>query len=308
MSGFQLRKLPTLLLVTGSSEVRLFFEGAIEEVEGYALITVDSSKDAFSVLRRTHITFIVIDEDICAEDPAGMCIRIRKGRDLRFIPVLVITSHLKKSFIRRLRKAGATDFLRRPLDREEFFHKMEMATESRRTQEKMHLLAGSMRQSPSIPGSMKDRIVTGDQAVRSITDMLRRRIAFAVLLVEIDGCDPDRLPVARLQRRIAMFTKDPDLLFTQGPGQFLILFPEQVGQTVHDMAETMRKFFGKKPLRIDKVEKHLTLSIGLVSKEGGVDSGTYDVAKEFDRLMQTAKECLDKAKRRGDTIVSHAIT
>jgi len=122
------RKLPALLLVTSSPITRSFFETITDKLEDYALISVSSEIEALDYFDKTFISFIVIDENTPYIELIPLCEKIRKLPGLGHTPILIITGHLKKSFTRNLLKAGATDFLREPLDEDEFFHRMEMAT------------------------------------------------------------------------------------------------------------------------------------------------------------------------------------
>ena len=121
------KKLPTLLLMTSDPLVRAFFEKNLDKIEGYSLIIASSQLEVLDYLEKTHISFIVIDEKTVMTDLGSFCKAIRQFKDHVHTPILIITSHLKKSFIRGLIKAGATDFLRPPLDEDEFFLRMEMA-------------------------------------------------------------------------------------------------------------------------------------------------------------------------------------
>ena len=133
MTRLKPNKLPTLLLITDSPVTRVFFEEAISNLEDYSLVCSNSSIDAFDSLHKTYVSFIVIDENTPYIDLAEMCMKIRKLKEYQNTPILIITAHLKKSFTRRLLKAGATDFLREPLEQDEFFHRMEMANEIKKT-------------------------------------------------------------------------------------------------------------------------------------------------------------------------------
>ncbi|MBF5060097.1 response regulator [Candidatus Neptunochlamydia vexilliferae] len=133
--NIKLKKLPTLLLVSDNPLTVGFFEGVVDKLEEYALITSSSERDALESLEKVFVSFIVIDDKIV--DTIALCSKIRALKEHEHTPILVITGQLKKSFIRNVMKAGATDFLAEPLEEDEFLMRMEVAQKATQTQAKM---------------------------------------------------------------------------------------------------------------------------------------------------------------------------
>ena len=131
------KKLSTLLLVTDSPLVRGFFEKVIQKVEDLTLIIVSSKLEALDYLDASDISLIIIDEKTPHLNSRELCIDIRQMKPYQHTPILMLTPHLKKPFIRSLIKAGATDFLREPLEEDEFLLRMEVAKKIMVTQAKM---------------------------------------------------------------------------------------------------------------------------------------------------------------------------
>ena len=130
--------------------MRAFFEEITAKLEDHALIIGSSKLEALDYLNRTYISLVIIDEKTPNLELTSLCEEIRTAKGHAHTPILVITAHLKKSFIRKLIKAGATDFLREPLEEDEFHLRMEMAGEVMETQAKMASLSSHVsRMSPS---------------------------------------------------------------------------------------------------------------------------------------------------------------
>ena len=122
-----------LLVITTSPVTRSFFA----RIEDYSPIFATSEADALESLTRSEVSCIVLDEKNAGLDPFALCVKIRALPEHAHTPLVVITGHLKKSFIRSLLKAGATDFLTEPLTSEEFHLRMDVATKKEKTEAKM---------------------------------------------------------------------------------------------------------------------------------------------------------------------------
>lgn len=313
MTRFKPNKLPTLLLITDSPVTRVFFEEAVSKLEDYSLICSNSSIDAFDSMHKTYVSFIVIDENTPYIDLAVMCMKIRKLKEHQHTPILIITAHLKKSFTRRLLKAGATDFLREPLEQDEFFHRMEMANEIKKTKEKMSSLSSRFPVGPSQSTTMDERVVLDDRAVKLISNALADETALALLLIEIDQYDHFHKAhgtkagsglLLDFQDHLQKLMRGQDLLFSQKKGKFLVLLPRTSSKAAQFIAENIQESLEMVTFHSGEIAFNLTISIGLVTldEEG---SKTKSASFNFDRLMQAANNCLNEAKKKGNAIVAH---
>jgi len=307
-------KLPTLLLITDSPVTRVFFEEAIDKLEDHSLLCSNSSVDAFDSLHKTHISFIIIDENTPYIDLAEICMKIRKLKGYQHTPILIITAHLKKSFTRRLLKVGATDFLREPLEENEFFHRMDMAKEMKKTQEKMSTLTSHFSSANPEGTSMQERVVLDDRAVKLVSNALADGTSLAMILLEIDqyahfhkarGTKAADGLLIDFQDHLQALMRGQDLLFSQKKGKFLILLPRTSSKAAQFIAENVQESLEMETFYSGDIRFNLTVSIGLVTldEEG---SKTQSASFNFDRLMQAASKCLAEAKKKGNTIIAHS--
>ncbi len=151
------KKLPTLLLVSSNPLTIGFFEGVVDKLEEYALITSSSELDTLESLDKVFVSFIVIDDKTV--DALSLCTKVRALKEHEHTPILVITGQLKKSFIRNLMKAGATDFLAEPLDEDELLVRMEVAQKATQTQSKMVALSSRLPKKEGEDTSLKKRSI-----------------------------------------------------------------------------------------------------------------------------------------------------
>lgn len=314
MIQLKANKLPTFLLITDSPVTRVFFEETVDTLKDHALLCSSSAIDALDALKKTYISFIIIDENTPYIDLADICLKIRKLNDHQNTPILIITAHLKKSFTRRLLKAGATDFLREPLERNDFLHRMEMATEVKKTEQKMSTLATRF---PSVileHASLQDRSILDNRAVKLISIALEKKTSLALLLLEIDqykqfhhaqGAKAAKGLLIDFQDHLQPLMRGHDLLFPQKNGQFVVLLPKTSDKAAQFIAENIQETLDMDTFSSGNIRFNLTVSIGLVTleKEG---ENTKTASFNFDRLMQAAATCLSEATKIGNTIISHA--
>ena len=304
-------QLPTLLLLTSSPVTRAFFEKAKKKLTETTLIYSDSLIDAFDYLSNTFVSSIVIDENIQNIDLAEICMKIRQLNGYQHTPILIITSHLKKSVTSRLLKSGATDFLIAPLKEESLFQSMKMAEEKQKTHKKLAKL--SLPASSPLEASMHERVILDDRATRLISEVIGSDQTFVMLLLEIDqysfiqsayGKSVSEQLLLDFQAHLQKMVRKQDLLFPQAKGTFLILFPKTTSKAAMLMTEEIRESLKHKPFL--KQEKHdLSVSVGLVTLDEKTSKTKSSIPSQFNYLMQTAKTYLKRAKEKRDSIVTH---
>ncbi len=306
------KKLPTLLLVTSSPLARVFFEKTIEKLEEYALIITSLKLETFEYLEKTHISFIVIDEKTLNLDLLPFCTAIRRFRGHEHTPILIITSHLKKTFTRNLIKAGATDFLREPLDENEFMLRMEMAGDVMQTQAKISIMTTRLSSEKTISPSLEKRSLLDDRATRFIQDALSEKTALALILLEIDqygqvlkarGENMAHALTLDFEDHLQKLMRVQDLLYNQNQGKFAIFLPKTSCKASEFIAENILEYLDAEIFAAGNMRFTVTASIGIATLEQ-----TGDVTKSetinLERLLNGAMTCLTQAKEKKNTIIS----
>ena len=306
------KKLPTLLLVTRSPIVRTFFETVKTKLEDYALICADSDREALHYIETTFISFVIIDDKTPEIELIPLCKKIRATQDHEHTPILIITGHLKKTFTRNLLKAGATDFLREPLDEDEFLHRMEMASDIMETQQKITALSTRFTLPSHSGTSLKNRTIMDDRAIKVIEEALTKKTSLALLIMEIDqyqkfqksrGENGAHALLVNFEDQIQKLLRYQDLIFNQKEGKFAIFLPEIPEKEIHSIAQNIQKSLERESLSSGIIRFDLTLSIGIVMLEKAGDI-SKSPAVNLQRLMSSAEDCLNQAKKTGNTIIS----
>lgn len=308
------KKLPTLLLVTDSPVIRVFFETITDNLEDYALICVNSQIEAEDFLNKTYISFIVIDENTPYIELIPLCEKIRTLREHAHTPILIITGHLKKAFTRNLLKAGATDFLREPLDEDEFLLRMEMASDIMETQQKITALSTRLPTGLTSTTSLNKRAIMDDRATKIIAVALSEKTSLALLLMEIDqyqkfqkarGENASHALLIDFGDHLQKLMRIQDLLFNQKYGKFAVFLPKTSEKGSQLIAENIQEYLETETFSAGNIRFNLTISIGVATLENSGDL-TKSPAVNFERLLAAATTCLNEAKKKGNTVVSQS--
>lgn len=88
--------------------------------QNYQVLGCDSAEKAMDIIRQdSSITLTLIDYILPDMDGSQLIPRLRKFRDANSLPVIAISAFNEKNIAARMIKAGASDFLLKPVDHEE---------------------------------------------------------------------------------------------------------------------------------------------------------------------------------------------
>lgn len=307
------KKLPTLLLVTENPLVRAFFEEIVAKLPDHALLIASTKLEALDYLDRTYISLIVIDEKTPNLELIPLCVDIRILRGYAHTPILVITGHLKKSFIRNLIKAGATDFLREPLEEDEFLLRMEMAGEVMETQAKMASLSARVGGGGTSNGtSLEKRAFLDDRATRLVGQALSEKTELTLILLEIDqytqilnarGENVAHALTLDFEDHLQRLIRSQDLLYNQNHGKFAIFLPKTSCKAGVFIAENIHEYLDAEIFSAGNIRFTLTVSAGIATLNETGDPAK-SAAINLERLVRGASHCLKMASEKRNTIIS----
>ena len=99
------------LIVSDDFTTKIFFK---KNLTNFYIIEKRSSIDAINIAENTILDIVIIDDRI--EDAIDLCFQLKKRKRLFTVPIILITSRLKKTYLQSAQKAGVFDFLFLPLD------------------------------------------------------------------------------------------------------------------------------------------------------------------------------------------------
>jgi two-component system sensor histidine kinase/response regulator len=106
------------ILVVDDSPDNLFLVQTILEEEGYHITLADGGHAALSHIEQSPPDLVLLDVMMPGIDGYEVTQRIRKNKQLPFIPILLITAYDQPSVVQGL-DTGADDFIRKPVEVDE---------------------------------------------------------------------------------------------------------------------------------------------------------------------------------------------
>ncbi len=306
-------KKPVALLLVNQATDRVFFKKVLGEK--YHVIHAKDSLDAISKLMHGQISIVITHDKLTRLSIIEFCKKVREIDKLKDLPLLVYTTNLKKSYVKELLTAGATDFLREPLDHDEVYQLISEAMKSQNLKKKMSPLAQSIHSfaKPTSGKKLdKTRFSIRDQAVRAIKEAVKEKNALSLLVLSIDHFEKIRLRwgvdainelAERLLEHLKESIRQQDLLMHIKDEKYLIVLPKTSMTAGKILAEDIKDTFKEKRFKTNKGSVRLTVSIGLTAldKEKAETSDAYDY---LDMMLADGENCLVKAKQIGNRIVS----
>ncbi len=295
-------ELPIILVVCDNKAVLSFIKKHIKE--HYYLLLAKSDREALEILETNHVSLMIIDEDLHDLAPLEFSTKLRKISSYKQIPLVLITSHLKKAYTEKALDAGYTDFLNKPLDKQELEQRIQVGLALSRTKEKLSVLRPS--EFPILP--QKSRTYSYGAYLNALSKAKRVGLPACLLLIEEDQynkiLDKKGKPYAlkllkQIKSSIEHYLRSSDLLFAQMDGTFLLVLPKTTQAAGKAFAEMLRHEIGETLFCFEGDKVAITLSIGIVHYEDKAHpmiSGNY----LFERLFESARKALEFARKRGN--------
>jgi two-component system cell cycle response regulator len=230
--------------------------------------------------------------------------KLRAQESSRLVPILLIGDPEDLARVAKGLDLGATDYLLRPLDRNELLARVRTQVRRKRLQDR---LQDNYRKSLSL--ALTDGL-TGLYNRRYLSvhlDGLLVRVADgsngpALLLIDIDwfkrvndthGHAAGDAVLRELTARLARHVRAFDLFARYGGEEFVVVLPETDRRVAEGVAERLRIVVAETPFKVGDppTEQAVTISIGLAV--------TADARETSDSLLQRADEALYAAKAAG---------
>lgn len=306
-------KLPIALLLVNKASDRVFFKRVL--AQEYYVLEASDALDALEKIVHGRVSVVLTHDKLHQMPIESFCKKIREIDRLKDLPVLIYTSNLKKSYVKELLTAGATDFLREPLNDEEVYNRISIAVQAQALKKKMSPLAQTIHKSSRVPESKKlekTRFALRDHAVRVIKEALHDKESLSLLLVSIDHYEKikSRWGELALEELLDLFEthlktciRHQDILMHATHERFIIILPKTSFTAAKIIAEEIKESFKEQKFKTKKAAVRLTLSIGLTSldKNRAEISDAYDY---LDAMLKDGEDYLLKAKQVGNRIVS----
>jgi PleD family two-component response regulator len=290
-------KLPIILLLSDNKAIVSFFKKTAKEC--YLLIA-HSGDECSTFLETNEVSLMLVDEDTNDLNPFQFSMQLRAIPAHMNMPLILLTSHLKRSYTEKALLAGYNDFLQKPLVKQEVEQRIQVGLAALQTKKK----TSTFHPQPVI-SSKKLKPHFYSAYLNALTKTKQIGLPACLLLIEEDhypqilkkGKTHAAKLLKKLRSSIEEYLRSKDLLFAQNnDGSFLLILPQTTQPAGKAFAEMLRKEIGELSFKLNHEEFVLTLSIGVVYYE---DKGHPIISSNdlFEKLFESARKALEFAKK-----------
>ena len=266
--------------------------------------------EALIMARGGDYDLIVINLALRSTDGLRLCAQFRSTEATRQVPLLLVVEEGDTKRLAKGLELGATDYVMRPIDRNEFLARARTQVRRKRYQDQLrqnYHRSMSLAVTDSLTGLYNRRYMETHLANLLVRDAAVRPAT--VMMLDIDhfktvndthghgiGDEVLKEMALRLQRQV----RGVDLAARQGGEEFVIVMPDTDQAAALVVAEPVRKAITEVPFKVSALvgSIHVSCSIGVATSKPGDDRFS---------LLKVADEALYGAKRLGrDRVVAAA--
>ncbi len=279
--------------------------------DGHSTTHVKTGSEAMALAQSEPFDLLIVSLHLGKEDGLRLSSQFRSHDDTRHVPILLL---LDEEDLPRLPKGleiGVTDYLIKPIDRNELRARTRTQIRRRRYHDKLRDMlqrSVALAYTDTLTGIYNRRYMNAhlDRKIIEIAETVK---PVSVLMFDIDNFKPindthghnagDEV-LTELARRVSRGVRDIDLVSRYGGEEFVIVMPDADIEVALSVAERVRGLVADQPFLVAGGSKSLkvTISVGVAT--------TRDPTEATESLIGRADEALYRAKGRGRNCVSSA--
>lgn len=301
-----MRKNIEILLVEDSRTQALKFQLMLEN-HGYHVQVAQNGLEAMNLLLNNHISIVITDWVMPEMDGSELCRAIRQHDFGGYIYLILLTAKDSKTDIIEGLKAGADDYLTKPVDDAELIARLTTAeriinleqTLKKRNQEIALLSITDPLTKVFNRGYINDKLPIAFKRAARYGHPL------AITICDIDHFKlvndkyghqiGDTVLVAFANSLNKALRKDLDWMARYGGEEFLIVLPETDFDGAKSAAERFRTMIADMSIPAGKDTIKITASFGI----SALSAGTHSRQLSSDEMLKAADRCLYEAKEKG---------
>jgi diguanylate cyclase (GGDEF)-like protein len=288
------------------------------EKMGHEIVTAVDGLDAWQRVQQDDIRLVISDWMMPRMDGLDLCRRIRSRLQRAYIYIFLLTAKQQREDRIEGLRAGADDFLVKPLDRSELMARVHVALRILAMQEELQSRSRELeeahaelkRKNAKLAEAAISDSLTGLKNRRHFREVLEQSYSFAVrqglplsvVMLDVDQFKPyndmfghpagDSL-LADLAATLVDNARDHDLVARYGGEEFVILLPGTTAEQARLVCERARMIIESKPWPL----RPITASLGVATNTPATANAS--------QLVDEADQALYHSKKLGRNRVTH---
>lgn len=292
---------PKALIVSDVSHVRTWLKKHLEDQ--FDIIVETKPSTALQAVKNLELDFIFFDESLANAKPIEFCQELYNLSYMFHTLIYVITGKLKKTYLEKLKKAGAKGFIHSQLNDDELKQVIEKGLDSHKRLKKTSDLFSALEVSESLPSqTLKNRFTQSYRATMEIADSQENETPLSMIMVKVDKYtdthkiegkqSADKL-LENVSSSIRKNLRKEDIFIPTSDGKFVIIMPNSAEPAAEKFAKDLQKQME------DQGDSH-SISMAFSSSVSKRSEASY---KEFNRLIKAADRALKKLPSKMSQII-----
>lgn len=290
-----------ILVVESRPNVAKLLEEYLKEA-GYESEIAPTLPEGITKANEREFDLIIAALELGGEDGLRLCSHLRSQEATRHVPILLVISDTDLSQLAKGLELGVTDYLIKPIDRNELLARSRTQIRRRRYHDRLRNLfhkSVSMAYTDSLTGLYNRRYLNANLD-RKILEIAESAKPLSFIMLDVDHFKPvndthghaigDEVLI-EIARRLGEGVRDMDFIARYGGEEFAIVLPDANADIGHKVAERMRRSIGELPIRLQNGQQlPVTVSLGVATATSPLEEAE-DLIRRADEALYDAKRC-----------------
>jgi diguanylate cyclase (GGDEF)-like protein len=293
---------PVKVLIVDDDPAMLRLLAKWLEVDGYQVLRASDGRTATEVIEAEHPRLLLTDWEMPHMNGLELCRWVRSQSFSHYIYTIFLTVRTDSADMLKGLEAGADDFLKKPVDRNELLARIRAGSRVMELERRLSMLANT----DGMTG-LATRRVLFDQLRREWARSERYHSPLSCVMIDVDffkrvndihGHPAGDEVLRQLGQLFTRSLRTSDYIGRYGGEEFCVVLPETTEEQAHQWAERVRAQVAELPIVVGEVMLSVTASFGVAQRMA--DTSSPEV------LVDMADQALVVAKRSGrDRVVDY---